>query len=153
MTLFEVFTDGRTPYASYKTNHEVWMKVNKGERLAKPRTCPDDIWLKMFLPCWGKNYKKRPSFQDILNYIEPRLKLERLGTGMDSDAGSDAGSVMGGSDTGSQTLDTNGDGVGMSRANSSMSSTGLADFDPAWFQLGVNAPKESSNMFELEMLA
>lgn len=146
-----MFTDGKTPYSNYKTNHEVWMKVNKGERLAKPASCPDDVWEKIFAPCWQKNYKKRPTFQELVKFIQPRLKLERLGAhGMDSDAGSDTRSYMGGvSNAGS---DTDADQISMvSRANSSMSSFGgLEDFDPAWF---VNAPKQSSSMFELEMLA
>jgi hypothetical protein len=43
VTLFEIMTDGETPYAGM-TNLEVQQQVSEGYRLPQPQDCPDDIY-------------------------------------------------------------------------------------------------------------
>lgn len=39
--------------------------MEKGERLQKPETCPDDVY-KIMQQCWSYEPELRPTFKDLL---------------------------------------------------------------------------------------
>lgn len=44
ITLYEIFTNGKTPYQGMSNDQVVEQVVNHGYRLQKPSECPNDIW-------------------------------------------------------------------------------------------------------------
>ena len=49
---YEVFSLGQRPYSDW-TDKEVWVKVNDGERLARPTDfCTEATWDRFILPWW-----------------------------------------------------------------------------------------------------
>ncbi|XP_066527612.1 tyrosine-protein kinase Tec [Hoplias malabaricus] len=66
--MWEVFSEGRTPFGS-KTNVEIVEEVTQGGRLYKPQKCPPNVYEIMF-QCWHANPQGRPSFSELLQRIE-----------------------------------------------------------------------------------
>eukprot|EP00803_Ostreobium_quekettii_P002341 evm.model.scf_47.1 EVM.evm.TU.scf_47.1 scf_47:4525-13989(-) len=65
VTLWEVFSDGKEPYAAEGLSDvEVVDKVLKGEHLPKPAGCPEAMY-EMMLDCWHAKPSDRPNFTEL----------------------------------------------------------------------------------------
>ncbi|XP_051153972.1 tyrosine-protein kinase Shark [Leptopilina boulardi] len=64
VTLWEMFSYGEQPYGD-RRGVDVIQLVEKGERLQKPETCPDDVY-KIMQQCWSYEPELRPTFKDLL---------------------------------------------------------------------------------------
>jgi len=63
ITIWELFSYGHPPYSTL-TNPEVLPFLKKGNRLAQPRNCPDDVWA-VILDCWRLEKDQRPTFLQL----------------------------------------------------------------------------------------
>lgn len=62
VTLWEMFSYGCIPYADVGSDREVYQLVVSGERLPKPRECPEAVF-KVMQACWQKRPEDRPTFR------------------------------------------------------------------------------------------
>jgi len=67
IVLWEIFTKGSLPYSEL-SNKQVTEAVIKGERLPKPDSCPDGVWIIM-KNCWNEIPSKRPTFLEIIKQL------------------------------------------------------------------------------------
>lgn len=65
VTLWEMFSFGLQPYGDLKGS-EVIKLVEKGERLPKPKKCPEDVY-KIMEQCWNFEPAKRPTFAQLFD--------------------------------------------------------------------------------------
>ncbi|XP_064482127.1 tyrosine-protein kinase Btk-like [Ornithodoros turicata] len=72
--MWEVYTCGKIPYGR-AANAEVVERVQHGERLARPRTCPRDVY-RVMRSCWEKKPDARPSFSSIKGQLEKILEKD-----------------------------------------------------------------------------
>ncbi|XP_076842367.1 tyrosine-protein kinase TXK-like [Brachyhypopomus gauderio] len=70
--MWEVFSDGRTPFGN-KSNAEVVEEVSQGGRLYRPHKCPAYIYDIMF-QCWHERPQGRPSFSTLLQNIKDAVE-------------------------------------------------------------------------------
>uniref|UniRef100_A0A8D8PNT9 Insulin-like receptor n=2 Tax=Cacopsylla melanoneura TaxID=428564 RepID=A0A8D8PNT9_9HEMI len=68
--LWEMATGGMTPYFAKFRNDEVLNFVEEGGTLDRPDNCPDWLYSLMHR-CWAFNPEDRPTFMEILAYLEP----------------------------------------------------------------------------------
>ena len=61
--MWEILMYGIKPFQGVK-NNEVIGKIENGERLAKPDSCPPALY-HMMTECWSYDPSNRPSFQDL----------------------------------------------------------------------------------------
>ena len=54
----EIFNDGAKPYDGWD-NLTVMTRVMMGEKMGQPN-CPDDVWNKIFVPCFAFEPENRP---------------------------------------------------------------------------------------------
>ena len=76
--LYEAFTRGMVPYADIKDTKTLFNKLNAGNRLPCPDSCPPNVHSVM-LDCWNENPKQRPTFHitcSKLKNIQDNLKWE-----------------------------------------------------------------------------
>jgi len=66
--LYEIVTKGKSPYPGM-TNREVIDQVEKGYRMPRPQSCPEQIYMIM-LQCWDKEAQKRPTFEFLYAFFE-----------------------------------------------------------------------------------
>ncbi|XP_062871448.1 tyrosine-protein kinase Tec [Trichomycterus rosablanca] len=66
--MWEVFSDGRTPFGD-KPNSAVVEEVTQGGRLYKPHKSPSHIYNIMY-QCWHEKPQCRPSFSELLQNIK-----------------------------------------------------------------------------------
>ncbi|KAM6163111.1 protein-tyrosine kinase 6 [Rhynchocyon petersi] len=59
--LHEIFSRGQMPYPGM-SNHEAFLRVDAGYRMACPPECPPSVH-KLMLACWQRDPEQRPSFQ------------------------------------------------------------------------------------------
>ncbi|GIY58924.1 tyrosine kinase receptor Cad96Ca [Caerostris darwini] len=72
--LWEIVTLGSTPYPGLSAN-EVIRRVRDGYRLEKPEHCRREMYNIMFY-CWDKDPKQRPSFGELVNFLDRLLISE-----------------------------------------------------------------------------
>jgi hypothetical protein len=71
--MWEIFTLGRVlPYKDH-SNHEVSKSVPKGLREDPPSECPQSVSQLMKM-CWARDPGDRPSFRQIVTYLESEGK-------------------------------------------------------------------------------
>ncbi|XP_076877043.1 tyrosine-protein kinase ITK/TSK [Brachyhypopomus gauderio] len=58
--MWEVYSEGKLPY-EYRSNMEVVESLNAGQRLLKPRLCPETVY-QLMQWCWKEKPEDRPSF-------------------------------------------------------------------------------------------
>merc|ERR1712228_476394 len=68
VTLFEIFTKGKIPYAGIP-NSEILPRLRRGYRMPREDTIPVDIY-KMMRECWDEKPEKRPTFADMEGILE-----------------------------------------------------------------------------------
>jgi hypothetical protein len=51
-----------------KSNSEVVEDVLAGQRLPKPKDCPDELY-ELMLKCWRTDPDDRPSFRELVNHL------------------------------------------------------------------------------------
>jgi len=118
--LWELWSYAELPYKGWN-NKKVTEQVSAGFRLAKPGSCPDEVY-KVMIECWNKNIKRRITFAKINAALVEAWKdiaREALGgdTGNDNlyDAGDDGPTGANDSDSrkgGTALYDTGDDGDG-----------------------------------------
>ena len=64
--LWEIWSHGCSPYPSVPVE-QILKKLQVGYRMEKPDLCDDYIYENIMLSCWLLDYKKRPTFRQILN--------------------------------------------------------------------------------------
>jgi len=65
ITMWEIFSDAREPYAEEGcSDEEVARTVKKGVRLPQPQGCPDEMYA-MMLECWHTKPSDRPNFTEL----------------------------------------------------------------------------------------
>ncbi|XP_072552385.1 tyrosine-protein kinase TXK isoform X2 [Salminus brasiliensis] len=74
--MWEVFSEGRTPFGS-KSNTEVVEEVTEGGRLYRPQKSPPNIYNIMF-QCWHERPHGRPSFSELLQSIKEAAEEQTL---------------------------------------------------------------------------
>ncbi|CRL05353.1 CLUMA_CG018196, isoform B [Clunio marinus] len=67
ITLWEIYSKGQSPYGDL-SGSEVNELIEKGQRLAKPEQCPDDIY-KIMTDCWQYRDRMRPNFQFLARFF------------------------------------------------------------------------------------
>lgn len=69
--LWEIWTNADIPYRKW-SNAEVWLQVNNGARLAKPKGCPKHIYALM-RECWAAEAANRPTFELVHSFFKSLL--------------------------------------------------------------------------------
>jgi hypothetical protein len=54
----------------------VWNEVKTGYRLACPPGCPKEIYENLMLRCWREERSTRPTFDDLVEYLEARVSVD-----------------------------------------------------------------------------
>jgi len=65
--MWEIFEKGREPY-THMSNRQVVNAVLNGERLERPKDCPEDMY-QLMLMCWAEDPTTRPNFEHILDLL------------------------------------------------------------------------------------
>ncbi|XP_017367853.1 cytoplasmic tyrosine-protein kinase BMX isoform X1 [Cebus imitator] len=73
--MWEVFSLGKQPYDLYD-NSQVVLKVSQGHRLYRPHLASDTVYQIMYR-CWHELPEKRPTFQQLLSFIEPLREKDK----------------------------------------------------------------------------
>ncbi|TSS85049.1 Proto-oncogene tyrosine-protein kinase LCK [Bagarius yarrelli] len=66
--LTEIVTYGRIPYPGM-TNPEVIQNLERGYRMPRPETCPEDLY-SIMKECWTENAEARPTFEYLRSVLE-----------------------------------------------------------------------------------
>lgn len=74
--MWEILMYGIKPFQGVK-NNEVIGKIENGERLAKPDSCPPALY-HMMTECWSYDPSNRPSFQDLKTRLSAIVQEERF---------------------------------------------------------------------------
>lgn len=74
IVLWEMFTRGEVPYGDETSGSKVIEMIEKGERLPKPRECPNEIY-QLMLACWQSEPKTRPTFRYLITFFK-KLRVE-----------------------------------------------------------------------------
>ena len=70
VTMWEIMTGGKMPYAFTRSDDDVAEGVCAGTlRLSRPEGCPDSLW-DIISKCWEKDPKKRPSFVSLSSALD-----------------------------------------------------------------------------------
>uniref|UniRef100_A0A8C9TNS8 Tyrosine-protein kinase n=1 Tax=Scleropages formosus TaxID=113540 RepID=A0A8C9TNS8_SCLFO len=72
--MWEVFTEGRTPFEN-KTNPQVVEEVTQGQRLYRPHKASHEVYTLMYR-CWHESPNGRPSFSELLESIKELAETE-----------------------------------------------------------------------------
>ncbi|XP_072445319.1 tyrosine kinase receptor Cad96Ca isoform X2 [Chiloscyllium punctatum] len=67
--LWELETLGSSPYPEFETAEQVVLNVCSGYKMKKPSQCRDEIYEMMDF-CWMERHEERPTFSDIMKYLE-----------------------------------------------------------------------------------
>ncbi len=82
IVLWEIFSFGAEPYMEL-ANNQILDFLTRGERLAKPDNCPDEVY-ELMCKCWNENSSNRPSFLELgrllLKMGSPKVKLDEIYT-------------------------------------------------------------------------
>ena len=54
---------------SAMTGHETLERVRHGYRMPKPYRCPDSVY-RIMRQCWDENAEKRPSFNELHEFLD-----------------------------------------------------------------------------------
>lgn len=73
VVLWEIFSNGETPFSNIRDAADVYVAVVQGERLQKPAKCPERIYQLMHW-CWNAEPPGRPTFHQI--HAELQLAIE-----------------------------------------------------------------------------
>uniref|UniRef100_A0A0N4Z361 receptor protein-tyrosine kinase n=1 Tax=Parastrongyloides trichosuri TaxID=131310 RepID=A0A0N4Z361_PARTI len=68
VTLWELFTYGKTPYGDY-TNEDVIEMINLRNLLECPNNCPSTMY-SLMIECWNEHPERRPSFNEIFTRLQ-----------------------------------------------------------------------------------
>jgi C-terminal processing protease CtpA/Prc len=64
VAFWEMFSYGQDPWAT-ETDEGTVQKINEGQRLSKPKSCPDDVW-GVVVSTWAPKPEQRPSFEKLV---------------------------------------------------------------------------------------
>lgn len=73
VTLYEMFTFGDSPNLAGNLEldgPQILELLERGERLERPRFCPQDVYDDLMYICWNINPKLRPNFAELLRRSE-----------------------------------------------------------------------------------
>uniref|UniRef100_A0A0K0ELA5 receptor protein-tyrosine kinase n=1 Tax=Strongyloides stercoralis TaxID=6248 RepID=A0A0K0ELA5_STRER len=68
VTLWELFTYGKTPYGDY-SNEDVIEMINLRNLLECPSNCPSSMY-SLMIECWNEHPERRPSFNEIFTRLQ-----------------------------------------------------------------------------------
>lgn len=71
--MWEVFTLGGSPYPSVPVQ-DLFELLKQGHRMQQPHSCPDIVY-HLMLACWNDPPTLRPSFTQIVQFLEEILEL------------------------------------------------------------------------------
>jgi len=66
--LWELTSLGSSPYENINSN-DIFLYLKAGKRMSRPLWCNEDLY-KLMLQCWSWDSKDRPSFEQIIQYLE-----------------------------------------------------------------------------------
>ncbi|GBP42853.1 Activated CDC42 kinase 1 [Eumeta japonica] len=69
VALWEMYTFGEEPWMGLNGSEILKLTMREGQRLSAPSACPPDVYMLM-MQCWDLNPKERPTFADILRYLQ-----------------------------------------------------------------------------------
>ncbi len=69
LTVYEVFTNGLTPWLELTSTADVLAAVLSGKLLPKPENYPQAVYYIM-VKCWDKNPSSRPSFKELVQMLQ-----------------------------------------------------------------------------------
>ncbi|XP_014232207.1 tyrosine-protein kinase hopscotch [Trichogramma pretiosum] len=102
VTLFEIFSFGEDPLLPefvskdnknsidksqcvFSThNMELYKALQKGSRLPCPRTCPQEIYVKIMVPCWNFSSHERPCFKTLTKILKKIINPDAVDDADDS---------------------------------------------------------------------
>ncbi len=64
------------PFAKLQTRKEIMDAVIEGKRPKIPRNCPN-ILRKIMESCWQEDYQDRPTMDEVVEMLEPRLESDK----------------------------------------------------------------------------
>lgn len=73
VTLYEMFTFGDSPNLVQNRDldaNEILELLEKGERLHRPKFCPQTVYDELMFKCWSIEPKQRPTFAELLKKTE-----------------------------------------------------------------------------------
>lgn len=65
VTVYEIMSDGGTPYSDLPTLLEVAAAIKAGRNPGCPATCPPSVHDRLMVPCWEVAPADRPTFTDL----------------------------------------------------------------------------------------
>ncbi|CAI8054072.1 Fibroblast growth factor receptor 2 [Geodia barretti] len=77
VTMWEIFTSGRVPYAEIHAMGGLLCQLKGGYRLERPenKACNDDIY-DIMLSCWEKEATERPKFSDLVDTVNDQMERD-----------------------------------------------------------------------------
>jgi len=74
VTLWEMFSYGRLPYAEY-SNDVAQKLIVSGQLMDSPLDCPPEVFA-LILKCWNRSAKERPTFAQVLTEVDTIFKKQ-----------------------------------------------------------------------------
>ncbi|XP_044746060.1 tyrosine-protein kinase receptor torso-like isoform X2 [Coccinella septempunctata] len=74
--MWEIASLGAIPYPGVET-HDLLAFLRKGERMAKPQLCPDELY-SLMINCWNESPSDRPNFTSLKEALERMLSEDIL---------------------------------------------------------------------------
>jgi hypothetical protein len=65
IAVWEIVTDGATPYGDTDNLVLVAERIKGGAILPRPHECPTSVYADLMVPCWDPNPKARPTFAEL----------------------------------------------------------------------------------------
>ena len=75
MTILLQVLTGKVPFSECRSDHQVTVKILRGNKPARPTLHIEDCLWDFILTCWLEA-ERRPSAKDALDFIQNQLKLE-----------------------------------------------------------------------------
>jgi len=83
IVIWEIFSNGITPYFQIQANQQVAEYVISGKRPEKPDDCPNNIF-QLMSKSWKQNPEERPTFKQILEILEKEFQQIEIEIDQDS---------------------------------------------------------------------
>lgn len=88
VTLWELYSKGDVPYGDL-SGGEVSDLIEKGHRLSKPESCPQDVY-SLISDCWNYRDRLRPNFQFLAKFFVNRVTIDEGEVVNDSESSDEA---------------------------------------------------------------
>lgn len=72
--LWEMYTFGKEPWGEKVTGQQAMEKLEQGQKLPIPSTCPDEAYDQM-IACWSLDPTERPTFNELMNFFDNLNKM------------------------------------------------------------------------------